>query len=463
MKKRVLKPESARKNASPEQIQMYVEKLKKMIDCKTVFKRNGENDASFQKFYQVVEETFPLLTSKAEKLTFGTGCFFYIIKGHRAHKNVLLMSHHDVVEGTDGWDSDPFCAVEKDGALYGRGTVDTKTPLFAEMQAVEELLEDNWIPEGFDLYIGSSNNEEVCGDGMVLAVKWFLEKNIRFDVVLDEGGAVTSGMIPGWSGKSAMIAVHEKSRHMYRCHVSLDRKGHGGLNPDDENAIMCLSGFMQEVEKKKKKIFKSKFYPEVKATFETHAPYMSFPMNILFGHLGVFAPIIKKIMMTIPPARAMLASSAVFTTITAGSSLDPQIKAKEASSTLFVRCIREEDMEEEMEKIRKIAEKYGVEITLMERDYCRPSSFTSKQFEILEEVLAEDMPDVVSAPFLLTAGTDARRFTDIAEAILRFAPIDLDPARFASVHGDNENIGIENIGQCVCVYKDFIRRYEEEI
>lgn len=78
MKKRVLKPESARKNASPEQIQMYVEKLKKMIDCKTVFKRNGENDASFQKFYQVVEENFPLLTSKAEKLTFGTGCFFYI-------------------------------------------------------------------------------------------------------------------------------------------------------------------------------------------------------------------------------------------------------------------------------------------------------------------------------------------------------------------------------------------------
>ena len=48
-----------------------------------------------------------------------------------AKKNIMLMSHHDVVEGSDEWETDPFCAAEKDGYLYGRGTIDTKTPLFA--------------------------------------------------------------------------------------------------------------------------------------------------------------------------------------------------------------------------------------------------------------------------------------------------------------------------------------------
>ena len=67
-----------------------------------------------------------------------------------------------------------------------------------------------------NLYIGSSNNEEVCGDGMVLATTYFKEHGIHFDVVLDEGGAITTGMLPGVKNKSAKEAVHEKSRHMFR-------------------------------------------------------------------------------------------------------------------------------------------------------------------------------------------------------------------------------------------------------
>lgn len=87
----------------------------------------------------------------------------------------MLMSHHDVVDATGGWDSDPFCAQVKDGALYGRGSIDTKTPLFAELQAVEELLAEGYDFAGQNIYIGSSNNEEVSGDGMVLARDYFQE------------------------------------------------------------------------------------------------------------------------------------------------------------------------------------------------------------------------------------------------------------------------------------------------
>ena len=79
-----------------------------------------------------------------------------------------------------------------------------------------------------------------------------------------------------------------------------------------------------------------------------------------------------------------------------------------------------------------------------------------------EELLNENFPDVVVAPFLLTAGTDARRLTDVADNILRFAPIDLDKAQFASVHSEDEHIRISNIGQCVRFYKDFIKKIWRE-
>ena len=151
MKKAILKSEAERKSVSATKNQEYVEKLSKMINCKTVWTHTGENQAEFDRFYALIEELFPNVASKAKKLTFGGGCFFYVIEGKNARKNVLIMSHHDVVEGDSNWKTDPFCATEKDGYLFGRGTIDTKTPLFAELQAAEELLAEGCDFEGINL------------------------------------------------------------------------------------------------------------------------------------------------------------------------------------------------------------------------------------------------------------------------------------------------------------------------
>ncbi len=455
MKKRTLLPEASRKNASPEQNAQYAATLKKMVDCRTVWTKNGENKTEYEKFYQVIAEAFPTLHRRAARLVLGDGCFFYILEGKNPQKNILLMSHHDVVDGGEGWETDPFCAVEKDGCLWGRGTVDTKTPLFAELQAAEELLSEGYDFEGMTLFIGSSHNEEVSGDGMVLAVEYFKEQGIHFDVILDEGGAITTGMIPGVSAKSAVVAVHEKSRHLYKCTVKEGAEGHGGLNPTTGSPVADLSQFIAKVSGAK--ICKASFAPEVEATFTRHAPYMAFPMNLLFGNFRLFSPVIKRIMAGIPQARAMLSTGLTFTSCRAGDADHPGFKAKEAEAYLSLRCIREEALEKELAQIQAIARDFGVEISLVERDYCQPTDFNARPFQVLERLLNENFPDVVVAPFLLTAGTDARRFTDIAGSILRFAPIDLNKQQFSSIHGKNENITILNIGQCVLFYKDFIK------
>ena len=450
--------QAGRKGVQAQVCAEYAAKLSRMIDCKTVWTMDGENEGEFQRFYAVIDELFPNLKAKAEKLTFGGGCFVYRIRGKDAKKNILLMSHHDVVEGSEGWKTPPFTATEKDGYLYGRGTIDTKTPLFAELQAAEELLAEGYDFPGVDLYIGSSHNEEVSGDGMVLAARYFRDNGIRFYAVLDEGGAITEGQIPGVSCKSAVVAVHEKSRHLFRCTVAAESKGHGGFAKASESSVQRLSRFITEVSDKKNKIFKGRFYPEVRATFERHVPYMSFPMNFLFGNVGIFAPVIKKIMMGIPAASAMLATGLSFTAIGAGDVRNSQIRPKTAEATMFLRCIREEDLYAGLEKIRTIGAKYGVTIEETERDYCVPTDFEGEAYKTVEALLHENFPDVAVVPFLLTAGTDARRLSDVADNILRFAPIDLNKKQFATIHADDEHIGIENIGQCVVFYKDLIKK-----
>ena len=455
MKKYVLKTEAERLGVSLEKNREYVSKLSKMLSCKTVWTPDGENEKEFERFYLLLDELFPLLTERAKRLRFGGGCFVYIIEGKNAKKNLLLMSHHDVVDGGAGWDSEPFVATQKGGYLYGRGSIDTKTPLFAELQACEELIAEGYNFDGINLYIGSSNNEEVGGDGMVLAADFFKKNGVHFDLVLDEGGAITEGQIPGVKCKSAVVAVHEKSRHYFKCKVNSEQLGHGGFGKAADSAALNISRFISEVNSAK--IYKGHFYPEVRATFERHVPYMSFPMNILFGNISIFAPLIKKIMMGIPAASAMLSTSISFQSVFAGDAAQPTFRSKEAEAIMFIRCIREDDLYSGLEKIKKIGEKYGVVIEELERDYCQPTDFNGDAFKKVEELLHKHFPDVAVVPFLLTAGTDARRLTDVSSNILRFAPIDLNKKQFATIHNANEHIGIKNIGECVVFYKDVIK------
>lgn len=291
---------------------------------------------------------------------------------------------------------------------------------------------------------------------MVLATEYFRKQGIRFETVLDEGGAIVTGMIPGVERKSAMVAVHEKSRHVYRCKAVLQAKGHGGLNPNKDNALIRMSQFIAEVNRAH--VYKGSFSEEVKATFQEHAPFMRFPLNLLFGNFTLFGPLIKQIMMWIPQTSAMLSTEISFTTMVAGSKENVQVKAKEAEATMFLRCVREADLLEGLEKIKKIGKKYGVEIEAVLRDYCEPTDFNGESYKKLKSVLNQNFPDVIAAPFLLTAGTDARRFNGIADSILRFAPIDLDKEQYASIHSANEHIKIKNIGECVCFYKDFVKK-----
>ncbi|XP_062911080.1 cytosolic non-specific dipeptidase [Mobula hypostoma] len=58
-----------------------------------------------------------------------------------AKKTVCIYGHLDVqpAQIEDGWDSEPFTLVEKDGKLYGRGSTDDKGPVLAWLNCIEAL------------------------------------------------------------------------------------------------------------------------------------------------------------------------------------------------------------------------------------------------------------------------------------------------------------------------------------
>ncbi len=429
----------------------YAESLGKMIRCETVSHSDSYDDTEFKKLREVMRELFPLIHESCEFMTFGDDCWIYKLRGKDKNRNVMLMSHHDVVAVEGEWQHPGFCGEVFDDALWGRGTVDTKTPLFAEFTALEELLKEGFIPE-CNLYIGSSHNEETGGDGIPLALKYFEENGITFETVLDEGGAIIDPPLAGMKCKCAMMAVHEKGRHKIIC-TAEEGTGHTGLAANTNTPVARMSAFISEINSKN--IFIRRMYPEVKKMFTDLCPYTPFAMTVLFSNLWCFSGLLKAVIPKInAQAGAMLGTSCSFNEIN-GSYSDKKCTAK-----AMLRCVNDEDLKKDLEKIRKIADKYGIKIENdKNNEYHRPADMTKPAFEYTKSCIAEIFPDVASAAYILPAGTDARHLSDICRCVIRFAPIKMNSQQFASVHSENENISLSAISDAVVFYKYYIKNY----
>lgn len=71
-----------------------------------------------------------------------------------------VLGHVDVVDGGDGWTTNPFKAEILDGRIYGRGTVDDKGPLVCALYAMKYIQEHNLLPPGVRARLIIGGDEE---------------------------------------------------------------------------------------------------------------------------------------------------------------------------------------------------------------------------------------------------------------------------------------------------------------
>ena len=72
-----------------------------------------------------------------------------------------ILCHADVVDAGEGWETEPFKGVIKDGEMYGRGSIDDKGPMVCCMYAMKYIKENNLHPPDFRLKMVIGTDEEV--------------------------------------------------------------------------------------------------------------------------------------------------------------------------------------------------------------------------------------------------------------------------------------------------------------
>ena len=432
----------------------YAKRLQKMIQCKTVSKKDGYDDTEFAKLREVMAELFPLVHKHAKKLTFSDDCWMYYLPGADTSRNIMLMSHHDVVAVDGEWKYDGFSGEIAEGKIWGRGTVDTKTPLFAEFSALEELLSEGYQPP-CNVWIGSSHNEEIAGDGVPKAVAYFKELGITFEAILDEGGAVIDPPVGGMKvEKCAMVAIHEKGFYHLNC-TAKTGSAHAGLTAGQKaTPVERMSAFIHEISSKN--IFIRRLNSQITAMFTHMAPHCKFPMNVVFGNLWLFGGILKKIMPSLSPAAGgLLGTTCVF------NKIEGSAESKFCTARATLRPVDSTDWKVDLQNFIDVAKKYDITVEIDEKsEYHEPADMTKPQLAYAFDCIKKVFPEYPPIPMILPAGTDARHFTELCPCVIRFAPIRLSAQQLASVHSENENIDVDAIADAVAFYKEFVKNYK---
>ncbi len=432
----------------------YIPRLRRMIECETVSKRDSFAPDEFMKLREVMREMFPLIHQKAEIKYFSDDCWMYKLEGEDTSRNIMVMSHHDVVEAGEGWSYPPFACEEHDGKLWGRGIFDTKTSLFCEFSAVEELLSEGFTPS-CNLYIGSSHNEERFGDGIPSAAQYFKKEGISFEIVLDEGGAITEPPVDGVkAGKCAMVGVHEKGRLYYTCTASTDSIYQDITKAKKKNPVEKMTAFIEAVHSSN--LFIRRLNPQVQDMFTFIAPHLAFPLGFVFSNLKLFGPVIKKIMPKLnPQAEGLLGTLCTFTKIE-GSSL-----SKKCTATAYLQPVSSEDFKKDLEAFINLAKEYGISVEEGEKsEYHEPADITVPAFSYTKKCIEEVFPDCPVVPFILpTGGTDVSRMREVSPCTLRFTPLKVSNKQVGLVHCADENLDTACIPEAVGFYKHFIKNY----
>ncbi len=428
----------------------YAEKLSRMVRFDTVSVPETDQREKFLPFHALLAELFPLVFSRMEKTEIDGNLLFFW-KGRSSERPLVLMSHQDVVPAGGQWTHAPFSGDIADGRVWGRGASDTKCSVMGFFQAAEELLAEGFVPP-MDVYLSSSCTEEWAGDGCGKLVDVLEKRGVRPFLVCDEGGGIITDPIGGIKGNFAMVGVFEKGK----ADVRFTARGHGGhaSAPGKNTPVARIAAFVCRMERHSP--FVKKMEPPVQAMFENLAPYAPFYMKLLFSNMWLFKPLLVRVLpMISSQAGAMLKTTVAFTRLKGSDAYN--VLPEEASVGANMRFIPHEGMEKSLAKVRRISQRYGLEMEAMHAsDVSRSVDINGEGFKKVEELIARTFPGVPVCPYVMTGATDARNYERIAENVVRFAPVIYGPEQMKGMHGIDENIEYNCLPGCVDFYKNAI-------
>ena len=163
------------------------------------------------------------------------------LRGSGDGPTLCLCGHVDTVLADPGdWSVDPWSGELKDGCVWGRGALDMKSQVAAEVAAAASLAESGWRPVG-ELLVVITADEETGAD---YGAQWLCREHpdkVRCDYMVNEG----AGEIVHFNGRHVYgVCVAEKGVFRFTL-TTQGTAGHASIPRIGDNALTKLAPLLQ--------------------------------------------------------------------------------------------------------------------------------------------------------------------------------------------------------------------------
>lgn len=435
------------------------ELLSGAIKFKTVSNtQSTDNAGEFIAFNHYIERNFPSVLRTLEKVQTGNHSLLFIWKGKQADlKPLMFITHSDVVgissHQRDKWKHNAFSGHVDENFIWGRGALDNKANITAQLAAVEHLTEAGFQPKKTILFLIGEDEEIGGNNGAKNAQAYLAKKDLLPDIIIDEGGLISENIVPFVSRPVALVGIAEKAYLTVQLTVQQDG-GHASM-PPESTAIGVLAAALSKLESNQMPL---KMSPPVRKMFEYLGPEMPVLPKMMFANLWLFNNTLLNKLAKTPSTNASVRSTMAITEISGG--IAENVLPNVASATVNVRLLPGESVNDALEHIRKVIANPDIKLytTPDSHEASAISNTDSTHFSAIHQTIKKVYPDIYIAPYLTITASDSRHFPQ-TENIFRFSPYRATSDDLKRIHGLNERIARKDFNNMIVFYRTLISLY----
>jgi len=459
-------PEAAPVAVEPLDTAALAQRLAGALRFKTIsYQDSSQFDArEFDGFQRYLRTTFPKLHAalKLEKVN-GYGLLYEWTGSDPSAPPIVLLAHQDVVPVEPGtetrWTEPPFEGKIAGGYVWGRGALDDKGSLVGLFEAVEHLLGAGagagaGAKPRRTVYLAFGYDEEVGGRrGAARIAELLASRNVHPEFVLDEGGALTNGLITGVSAPVAVIGIAEKGYVT----VGLTAQAEGGHSsmPPDETAVGILAAAILRLEHDQ---MPRAIRGPTAAMFDYLGPEMSFGPRLVIANRWLFGALLAQQFGATPQGNAMLRTTTAPTVLQAG--VKENVLPSSARALVNFRILPGDSVEGVVEHVRRAVHDSRVSVEPLPGTMTNASGVTSvdaEPFQLLARTIRQVVPGAIVTPWLVVGGTDSRYYARLTPNVLRFVGSAIGKDDLRRVHGMDERVGVQAYAGAVQIYIQLLK------
>jgi len=359
---------------------------------------------------------------------------------------LCLLGHIDTVLADPAdWQVDPWAGELRDGCVWGRGAVDMKSQVAAEVAAVVALAQEGWRPAGGELKLVVTADEEA---GAEHGAKWLCERHpdkVRADLVVNEGAGQRFDF-----GDRSLYGVCTGEKGVFRFTVATGgRAGHASMPRIGDNALVKLAPVLSALAAAE---VVAEVAPEPVAILEA----MDLDPSDMAGSLEAMEAADERIATFIEPMMGVTLAPTM-----ASASQKINVIPSHAEVKVDCRALPGQDADHALGRIHEAIGADGFQISFDETVVGNRSPADTPLMDFIRSFVAREDPGATVTPVLLAGFSDSRWFRAAFPDCVAYG---FFPQRAMGLfeatplmHGANERIPVEDLGLAARFYSELVQ------